>query len=181
MTEPLVSILCTVYNKEPWLAQTIDSFLAQERDFSLEILLIDDASTDGSKAIIDRYQTQYPEIIRAFYNSENQGIAKTWVAICQEARGFYIARCDGDDFWLDKNKLQKQLALLKANPQSRWSNTDFDVYDEAGKLVSEAGFQNGLIPLADTFEKISKDKHLVRFEKQKRVVEFRHQSRKLSI
>ena len=154
MTEPLVSILCTVYNKEPWLAQTIDSFLAQERDFPLEILLIDDASTDGSKAIIDRYQDQYPDLIRAFYNSENQGIAKTWVAICQEARGFYIARCDGDDFWLDKNKLQKQLALLKANPQSRWSNTDFDVYDEAGKLVSEAGFQNGLIPLADTFEKM---------------------------
>ena len=112
MTEPLVSILCTVYNKEPWLAQTIDSFLAQERDFPLEILLIDDASTDGSKAIIDRYQDQYPDLIRAFYNSENQGIAKTWVAICQEARGFYIARCDGDDFWLDKQNLQKQLALL---------------------------------------------------------------------
>ena len=154
MTEPLVSILCTVYNKEPWLAQTIDSFLAQERDFPLEILLIDDASTDGSKAIIDRYQDQYPDLIRAFYNSENQGIAKTWVAICQEARGFYIARCDGDDFWLDKQKLQKQLALLKANPQARWSNTDFDVYNESGKLVSRAGFQNGIIPLADTFEKM---------------------------
>ena len=154
MTEPLVSILCTVYNKEPWLAQTIDSFLAQERDFPLEILLIDDASTDGSKAIIDRYQDQYPDLIRAFYNSENQGIAKTWVAICQEARGFYIARCDGDDFWLDKQKLQKQLALLKDNPQARWSNTDFDVYNESGKLVSRAGFQNGFIPLADTFEKM---------------------------
>ncbi|HFU4344648.1 TPA: glycosyltransferase family 2 protein [Streptococcus suis] len=154
MTEPLVSILCTVYNKEPWLAQTIDSFLAQERDFPLEILLIDDASTDGSKAIIDRYQDQYPDLIRAFYNSENQGIAKTWVAICQEARGFYIARCDGDDFWLDKQKLQKQLALLKANPQASWSNTDFDVYNESGKLVFRAGFQNGFIPLADTFEKM---------------------------
>lgn len=70
------------------------------------------------------------------------------MAICQEARGFYIARCDGDDFWLDKQKLQKQLALLKAaNPQARWSNTDFDVYNESGKLVSRAGFQNGFIPL----------------------------------
>ena len=76
------------------------------------------------------------------------------MAICQEARGFYIARCDGDDFWLDKQKLQKQLALLKANPQARWSNTDFDVYNESGKLVSRAGFQNGFIPLADTFEKM---------------------------
>lgn len=154
MTEPLVSILCTVYNKEPWLEQTIKSFLAQERDFPLEILLIDDASTDGSRAIIDHYQKQYPDLIRAFYNQENQGIAKTWISICQKARGHYIARCDGDDFWLDKHKLQKQIALLNANPQSRWSNTDFDIYNEHGDLVSQAGFQNGLIPLADNFEKM---------------------------
>ena len=154
MTEPLVSILCTVYNKEPWLEQTIKSFLAQERDFPMEILLIDDASTDGSRAIIDHYQKQYPDLIRAFYNQENQGIAKTWISICQKARGHYIARCDGDDFWLDKHKLQKQIALLNANPQSRWSNTDFDIYNEHSDLVSQAGFQNGLIPLADNFEKM---------------------------
>ncbi|MGT2811803.1 glycosyltransferase [Streptococcus minor] len=154
MTEPLVSILCTVYNKEPWLAQTIESFLAQERDFPIEILLIDDASTDGSKAIIATYQEEYPDLIRTFYNQENQGIAKTWVSICQEARGHYIARCDGDDFWLDKQKLKKQLSLLADNPQAKWSNTDFDVYNEYGELVSQAGFENGFIPLADTFEKM---------------------------
>ena len=154
MTEPLVSILCTVYNKEPWLVQTIESFLAQKTDFPVEILLIDDASTDGSKSIIEDYQARYPERIRAFYNEENLGIAKTWVAICQEARGFYIARCDGDDFWLDQHKLQKQVALLKANPQSRWSNTDFDLYNEKGQLISQAGFENGTIPLADSFEKM---------------------------
>lgn len=154
MTEPLVSILCTVYNKEPWLAQTIESFLAQERDFPIEILLIDDASTDGSKTIIATYQEKYPDLIRTFYNQENQGIAKTWVSICQEARGHYIARCDGDDFWLDKQKLKKQLSLLANNPQAKWSNTDFDVYNEYGELVSQAGFENGFIPLADTFEKM---------------------------
>ena len=154
MTEPLVSILCTVYNKEPWLVQTIESFLAQETDFPVEILLIDDASTDGSKSIIEDYQARYPEQIRAFYNVENLGIAKTWVAICQEARGFYIARCDGDDFWLDQHKLQKQVALLKDRPQSRWSNTDFDLYNEKGQLISQAGVENGTIPLADSFEKM---------------------------
>lgn len=154
MTEPLVSILCTVYNKEPWLVQTIESFLAQERDFPIEILLIDDASTDGSKAIIATYQEKYPDLIRTFYNKENQGIAKTWVSICQEARGHYIARCDGDDFWLDKQKLKKQLSLLANNPQAKWSNTDFDMYNEYGELVSQAGFENGFIPLADTFEKM---------------------------
>ena len=154
MTEPLVSILCTVYNKEPWLVQTIESFLAQKTDFPVEILLIDDASTDGSKSIIEDYQARYPERIRAFYNEENLGIAKTWVAICQEARGFYIARCDGDDFWLDQHKLQKQVALLRDYPQSRWSNTDFDLYNEKGQLISQAGFENGTIPLANSFEKM---------------------------
>lgn len=151
---PLVSIICTVYNKEPWLVQTIESFLAQETDFPVEILLIDDASTDGSKSIIEEYHARYPDRIRAFYNQENLGIAKTWVSVCQEACGFYIARCDGDDFWLNPHKLQKQVAFLKENPQSRWSNTDFDIYNANGELISRAGFANGSIPLADSFEKM---------------------------
>lgn len=151
---PVVSIVCTVYNKEPWLEQTIQSFLAQKTNFSYEILLVDDASTDASATIIRRYQEEYPELIRAFYNAENQGISRTWVAICKEARGQYIARCDGDDFWLDVEKLQKQVTLLRNHPQAKWSNTDFDIYNEKGEFVSAAGFRNGLIPLADTFEKM---------------------------
>lgn len=155
MTEqPLVSVICTVYNKAPWLERVIESFLAQEVDFPIEILLIDDASTDGSADIIKRYAHSFPRLIRAYYNEENLGICKTWIKICQEAKGDYIARCDGDDFWLDKQKLAKQVALLQANPQSRWSNTDFDVYDEKGQFVSAAGFENGWIPLADSFEKM---------------------------
>ena len=108
----LFLIFIVAYNAERHIQHVLDRIPPSiYADFDYEILLIDDASTDGSKAIIDRYQDQYPDLIRAFYNSENQGIAKTWVAICQEARGFYIARCDGDDFWLDKQKLQKQLVL----------------------------------------------------------------------
>lgn len=151
---PVVSIVCTVYNKELWLEQTIQSFLAQRTDFSYEILLIDDASTDSSADIMRRYQELYPDLIRTFYNDENQGIAKTWVSICKETRGKYIARCDGDDFWLDPEKLQKQVQFLNSHPTAKWSNTDFDVYNEKGEFVSAAGFENGLIPLADTFEKM---------------------------
>ena len=153
-TTPFVSIICTVYNKEPWLKKTIDSFLAQETEFAYEIILVDDASSDGSRSIIQDYQTNYPDLIRAFYQNENQGIAKTWVAICKEARGQYIARCDGDDFWLDPLKLQKQVDLLESKPDCKWSNTDFDIYDEQGTLVSKAGFANHTIPLADTYEKM---------------------------
>ena len=153
-TTPFVSIICTVFNKEPWLKKTIDSFLAQQTEFAIEIILVDDASSDGSRSIIQGYQENYPNLIRAFYQDENQGIAKTWVAICKEARGKYIARCDGDDFWLEPLKLQKQVDLLESKPDCKWSNTDFDIYDEHGNFVSKAGFANHTIPLADTYEKM---------------------------
>ena len=151
---PFVSIICTVFNKEPWLKKTIDSFLAQSSDFDIEIILVDDASQDGSRQIIQEYESWYPEQIRAFYHDENQGIAKTWVSVCKEARGKYIARCDGDDFWIDSLKLQKQVDLLESRPDSKWSNSDFDIYDEYGNLISTAGFSNNTIPLADTYEKM---------------------------
>ena len=153
-TTPFVSIICTVFNKEPWLKKTIDSFLAQQTEFAIEIILVDDASSDGSRSIIQGYQENYPNLIRAFYQDENQGIAKTWVVICKEARGYYIARCDGDDFWIDPLKLQKQVNLLASKPDCKWSNTDFDIYDEHGNFVSKAGFANHTIPLADTYEKM---------------------------
>lgn len=153
-TTPFVSIICTVFNKEPWLKKTIDSFLAQKTEFLFEIILVDDASTDGSRKIIADYQASHPDLIRAFYQDENLGIAKTWVTICKEARGQYIARCDGDDFWIDPLKLQKQVDLLASKPDCKWSNTDFDIYDEHGNFVSKAGFANQTIPLADTYEKM---------------------------
>ena len=153
-TTPFVSIICTVFNKEPWLKKTIDSFLAQKTEFLFEIILVDDASTDGSRKIIADYQASHPDLIRAFYQDENLGIAKTWVTICKEARGRYIARCDGDDFWIDPLKLQKQVDLLASRPDCKWSNTDFDIYDEHSNFVSKAGFSNQTIPLADTYEKM---------------------------
>ena len=153
-TTPFVSIICTVFNKEPWLKKTIDSFLAQKTEFLFEIILVDDASTDGSRKIIADYQASHPDLIRAFYQDENLGIAKTWVTICKEARGKYIARCDGDDFWIDPLKLQKQVDLLDSKPDCKWSDTDFDIYDEHGNFVSKAGFANQTIPLADTYEKM---------------------------
>lgn len=152
MTRPLVSIVCTVYNKAPWIKKTILSFLEQETDFPIEILVIDDASSDNSVEIIEGLVQRFPDKIRFHCNTENLGIAKTWVKICKEARGDYIARCDGDDFWLDRKKLKKQVELLQNRPDSRWSNSDFDIYDENGEFVSKSGFENGFISLADDYE-----------------------------
>lgn len=154
MTQPVVSIICTVYNKAPWIEKTLDSFLEQKTNFAFEVLVIDDASTDSSWELIQKFQSQNKKNIRIFSNSVNQGIARTWVEICFKANGKYIARCDGDDFWLDPYKLQKQVDLLESSPDSSWSNTDFDIYDDKGKFVSSAGFESGAIPFADTYAKM---------------------------
>lgn len=154
MIQPMVSIICTVYNKESWIEQTLNRFLEQKTNFSFEILVIDDASTDNSWQLIQSFQSEHPDEVRIFANERNEGIARTWVTVCQQARGKYIARCDGDDFWLDPLKLQKQVDLLEATPDSAWSNTDFDIYDENGDFVSSAGFESGTIPLANSYEKM---------------------------
>lgn len=152
MMKPVVSVVCTVYNKAAWLAQTIDSFLAQQVDFPVEIILIDDLSTDSSRKIIQAYQEKYPDQIKSFYNDSNLGIAKTWLKACEFATGDYIARCDGDDYWIDPLKLQKQVELLKETSGSVWSSTDIDYVDENGNIIGQSIFENGQVPKAHSFE-----------------------------
>ncbi|EHI69627.1 glycosyltransferase family 2 protein [Streptococcus ictaluri] len=149
-----VSVICTNYNKGPWLSEAIDSFLRQKTQFDFEIILIDDASTDHSKQVLEAYQKQFPDKIRLIFNLENLGITRTWVKACLEAKGQYIARCDGDDYWTDDYKLQKQVDSLEDNPDSKWSNTDFDFITSEGELVHAQAFKSGFTPLTDTYEKM---------------------------
>ncbi|TCD46514.1 glycosyltransferase [Streptococcus sp. X16XC17] len=150
--QPLVSIVCTVYSKAPWLSKTIDSFLKQETDFPFDIILIDDCSTDGSKAIIQEYVQKYPLQIKAFFNDENMGIARTWLKVCDLVSAQYLARCDGDDYWTDSLKLQKQVETLKANPKSKWSSTDVDFVNEIGEIMGASIFESQQMPYVHDFE-----------------------------
>lgn len=150
-SQPMVSIVCTNYNKNEWIRDAIESFLRQETKFEYEIILIDDASTDVSPAIIKEYTERYPDRIRAFYNKKNLGITKTWVKICKEARGKYIARCDGDDYWTDVKKLQKQVDLLEHTKDSAWCSTDYDIITPEGKLTQTSAFENKLVNRSATY------------------------------
>lgn len=154
MKNPLVSVVCTNYNKGDWIREAIDSFLRQKTNFIYEVIIIDDKSTDKSPKIIKDYADKYPDKIRAFYNDDNLGITKTWIKICTKARGKYIARCDGDDYWVDDNKLQKQVDLLESNKDSKWCNTDFDIVNADGEITVKSAFENKIIKLADTYEKM---------------------------
>ena len=117
---PLVSIQCLVYNHEPFLRQCLDGFVMQKTNFKFEAIIHDDFSTDGSAAIIREYAEKYPHIIKPIFETENQYSKrdgslgrKMYDASC----GKYIAICEGDDYWIDPLKLQKQVDFLETNQE----------------------------------------------------------------
>ncbi|MCR5136740.1 MAG: glycosyltransferase [Oscillospiraceae bacterium] len=114
-----VSVLCATYNHEEYLAQTLESFVSQKTDFPFEILVNEDASTDGTREILRRFAEKYPELIRPFYQDENLYSRRINLydrVLFPEVRGEYIAVCEGDDYWCDEEKLQRQVSFLDAHP-----------------------------------------------------------------
>lgn len=117
---PQVSIVCTTFNHEKYLEDAIRGFLIQKTEFPFEIILHDDASTDGTRDIIRRYAEVYPTIIKPVYQSENQyskGVLMLLHA-ASYATGEFVAFCEGDDYWLDSDKLQTQVDTLQRYPQA---------------------------------------------------------------
>lgn len=147
-----MSIVCTNYNKGDWIKDAIESFLRQKTDFSYEIILIDDHSTDHSPQIIKEYAKKYPNTIRTFFNKKNLGITRTWIKVCKEAKGKYIARCDGDDYWIDTLKLQKQVDLLEETVGSEWCSTDYNIVNGDKKVIHSEVFNTGIIDRPVAYE-----------------------------
>lgn len=118
--KPVVSICCLAYNHEKYIRDALDSFLMQKTSFPIEILIHDDASTDGTADIIREYEEKYPDIVKPIYQTENQyskGIKNiSGIFNFPRAKGRYIAMCEGDDYWTSPNKLEKQVAYLNNNP-----------------------------------------------------------------
>ena len=117
---PLVSVRCITYNHENYIAQALDGFLMQKTNFPFEVIVHDDASPDKTADIVREYEKKYPAIIKAIYQTENQYSKRdgTITRILNEAcKGKYIAFCEGDDYWIDENKLQMQVDFLEGNPE----------------------------------------------------------------
>lgn len=119
-SQPLVSIICATYNQKDYIAQTIESFLMQKVDFPIEIIIHDDASTDGTAEIVRHYADKYPNLIKAILQKENQYSKKIkiWRTYMYPlATGEFIAECEGDDYWTDPNKLQTQIDFLRTHSE----------------------------------------------------------------
>lgn len=118
--EIMVSIVCNAYNHEKYITQALNSFLMQKTNFPFEVLIHDDASTDGTADIIRDYVAKFPEIIKPIYQTQNQYSQKISVTRTYQysrAQGKYIALCEGDDYWTDPCKLQKQVDAMEAHPE----------------------------------------------------------------
>ena len=115
MNAPKVSVVCMVYKHEPYLRQCFDGFVMQKTSFPIEILVNDDCSPDGSAEVMREYEERYPDLFHCIYQKENQyskGKMAWWEVLFPMAQGEYIAICEGDDYWIDPYKLQKQVDFM---------------------------------------------------------------------
>lgn len=129
---PIVTVWCLAFNHNPYIRQCLQGFVEQKTDFKFEVLVHDDASTDGTQDIILEYQQKYPDLIKPILEKENLysrhdgSLMKLQVDLC---RGKYIAFCEGDDYWTDPLKLQKQVDFLESHPDFGMCHTDFSLSD----------------------------------------------------
>lgn len=143
--ELLVSICCLTYNQEKYIRRCIEGFIMQQTDFEFEVLINDDASTDGTVKIIEEYAANYPDIIKPIYQKENQyskGVPMNRSFNFPRANGEFIAICEGDDYWTDPNKLQKQVNFLRKEPEFGLIYTDIDRIDENDNTIDHFSFKN---------------------------------------
>lgn len=137
---PLVSIRCITYNHELYIAQALDGFLMQKTSFPFEVIVHDDASTDKTADIIREYEAKFPKIIKPIYETENQyskhdgSLSRIMNAAC---KGKYIAFCEGDDYWINENKLQLQVDFLENNPDYGMCYTSFNILHQNSGVLEE--------------------------------------------
>ena len=128
---PLVSIVTLAYNHGKYIRQCLDGFVMQVTDFPFEVIIHDDASTDDTAEIIREYERKYPNIIKPIYQTENQyskGVAIGTTFLYPKVQGRYIAECEGDDWWTDPNKLQKQVDYMESHPKCSMCCTNYSSF-----------------------------------------------------
>lgn len=131
-----VSVCMITYNHEAYIAEAIESVLMQKTDFPVELVIGEDCSTDGTRAIVLDYAARYPDRIRPLLPEKNLGVGLNSVATLEECRGQYVALLDGDDYWTDPLKLQKQVDFLEENPEYVMCHHNAMIIDSAGDLVT---------------------------------------------
>ena len=151
-SEPLVSVMCLTYNHGKYIEDALEGFLIQETNFPIEVLIHDDASTDNTADIIRQYQEAYPNIIKPVYQTENQWSKdKEVIRRAQYGRikGKYLAYCEGDDYWTDHSKLQKQVDFLESHLEYVACFHHIDILNEENVIIKMYGEDNQFAFIGD--------------------------------
>ena len=141
-----VSVCCITYNHRAFIEQALESFLSQETTFRYEIIVHDDCSIDGTTEVLKLYEDMYPDIVHVIYETTNQYSQNKKKSMLMDytiphAKGKYIAVCEGDDFWCDIHKLQKQYELLENNEDLSCSFHDAKICNISGKIISNSSLK----------------------------------------
>ncbi|WP_336065846.1 glycosyltransferase [Mesoflavibacter sp. CH_XMU1404-2] len=144
-----VSVFILAYNQEKYIAQTIEAILAQNTNFEFNLIIGEDCSTDTTLNIIKEYQKNNPNRIKVITSNKNVGLIQNFIRTIKACDGKYIAICDGDDYWIDQNKLQTQVDFLEANLDYSLVFTDKnDLYTD-GNLISPTVTKSDTTTFAD--------------------------------
>lgn len=134
---PLVSVKTITYNHEPYIRQCIEGVLMQKTNFKYEYIIGEDCSTDGTRAVVMEYAEKYPDIIKVITSNQNVGARANGIRVRNACKGKYQATCEGDDYWTDPNKLQKQVDFLEANPDYVGVYTNYNICNRDGKVFQK--------------------------------------------
>lgn len=149
----MVSVCMVAFNHEKYICEAIEGILAQKADFKIELVLGEDLSSDKTRKICIEYAEKFSTTIRLLPSEKNLGPIQNYIRTIQACIGKYIAFCEGDDFWTDPYKLQKQVDFLEANPEYGLIHSGYIYYNEKGEKTSP--FLSGQLDLqGDVFEKL---------------------------
>lgn len=126
---PIISVIVVTYNQEATIARTLDSILAQRCHAPFEIVIGEDGSSDGTRLVCQRYVRQHPDMIRLMPQKPNKGVVNNYMDCLLATRGTYIADCAGDDYWIDSEKLEKELRVMEQDDQITLVHTGWNWYD----------------------------------------------------
>ena len=155
MKEIKISACIITYNQQDYIKECLEGAINQVLDYDYEIVIGDDCSTDNTLQICQEYANKYPEKIKLLSRDKNLGMAKNWVNTINECQGKYIAICEGDDYWTDNHKLQKQIDFLEENPECSFcfhKALRFDANDESHNKVYPENLRKTVLNAGDFFK-----------------------------
>jgi glycosyltransferase involved in cell wall biosynthesis len=149
MTEPLVSVNMITYNHAPFIVQAIEGVLQQRTNFPFDLVIGEDCSIDGTREIVFEYQEKCPDIIRVVTSDKNVGAKINGFRTLKACQGKYIAFCEGDDYWHNPDKLQKQADYLESHPECGMVYSSYDVYHvkTKKKIMDFANYRKMKMPV----------------------------------